>query len=108
MKYAGIEAIRACPGCGAWGRQAQRPCRRPAMRGRSRCNLHGKNVSGAGFGNSSALIHGRYSAETIAAKREAAAAARAVKAQVDEVIAQSDAALAVGKRQRGRKSKSAK
>jgi len=49
--------------CGAKNR-AGHPCRRAPMRN-GRCNLHGGKSPGAKPGNTNALKHGGYSAETI-------------------------------------------
>jgi hypothetical protein len=46
-----MEALKHVPRCGAWSRHAQRPCRKPAMRGRTRCRLHGGRNPGAPRGN---------------------------------------------------------
>jgi hypothetical protein len=105
-----LAAQEHVPRCGAWSRRRQAPCRHFAMRGRNRCFLHGgRNIHGAGFGNSSALKHGRTTAAAIAAKRKAAAAGKAARAQVRQEIEASEAALraaavlaaaAAGKRKR--------
>jgi hypothetical protein len=79
--------------CGAWGRQAQRPCRRPVSPGRNRCRLHGGANPGPPLGSKNGLITGRYTREAEAAKRKAAAAGKAVRAQVAEAIEASEAAL---------------
>ena len=64
------------------------------MRGRKRCFLHGgRNIHGAGFGNSSALKHGRTTAVALAAKREAAAKGKAVKQVVQEAVEAANAAV---------------
>jgi hypothetical protein len=65
----GTLAMHLSPRCGAWGRQAQRPCRNAAM-ANGRCRLHGGKNPGAPIGNKRALVHGRYSAEGIANRRE--------------------------------------
>jgi hypothetical protein len=77
--------LAAVPRCGAWGR-AQRPCRLPAMRGKKRCFLHGGRNPAPPRGRSYSLVHGRYSAATIEAKRQARAATRAAKARVEQAI----------------------
>jgi hypothetical protein len=93
----------ANPICGAWGRQAQRPCRRAPMRGRRRCRLHGGANPGGIPGNQNAVTHGRRTKAATIAKRERAAAAKAAVAKVEQVVAEVDAAIAdaaAGKRKR--------
>jgi len=54
--------------CGAWSRQAQRPCRQHVVPGRNRCHWHGGRNPGGRPGNRNALLHGRYTAAALAAK----------------------------------------
>jgi glucans biosynthesis protein len=56
------------PRCGARTRSG-RPCRSPAVRGRTRCRMHGGRA-GAPRGNRNAFRHGHYTAEAIAERRE--------------------------------------
>ncbi len=71
--------------CGARTRQA-RPCRRPALRGRRRCRLHGglstgpRTAEGLERCRRARWIHGRYSREA----QEARAAARMVPSTLEE------------------------
>jgi hypothetical protein len=58
-----------------------------------RCFMHGGRNPGAPVGNTYTLVHGRYSAAAQAAKHEATAAARAARASVAEVVAQTEKAL---------------
>jgi hypothetical protein len=100
----GREAIGGVRLCGAWGRQAQRPCRRPVTPGRNRCRLHGGRNPGPPLGSKNGLIHGGYTREAEAAKRGRAAAARQARSKVSEAIDAADAALAAaaGPRKRRR------
>ncbi len=65
------------PRCGARTRAGSR-CRSPAMPN-GRCRLHGGLSPGAPKGNKNAFKHGRYSAETLARRREVAALIRAMR-----------------------------
>jgi len=59
------------------------PCQQPAVGGRKRCRMHGgAEGSGSPPGNRKAFKHGRYSAETIAQRREVAALIRACRDQL--------------------------
>ncbi len=98
----GIAAMQAAPRCGAWGRQKQRPCRRPAERGRTRCYLHGGRNPGAPPGNKHSLKHGAYAADTIETRRTLKTALTAVSRQADELAAEANP-----KRPRGRPRKAA-
>jgi glucans biosynthesis protein len=52
--------MRESPRCGAKTR-AGTPCRSPAVRGKTRCRMHGgAKGSGAPRGNNNALKHGTY------------------------------------------------
>jgi hypothetical protein len=80
---AGLRAMWVAPPCGAWARQAGRPCRNRAMPN-GRCRLHGGKNPGAPHGNTNALIHGKYSARTTALRKKAnALMAQAIHAQFD-------------------------
>jgi hypothetical protein len=81
------------PRCGAWGRQAQRPCRLPAMRGRARCHLHGGLSFGPPPGSQNGLVHGRRSRAVMQERKERTAAAKLVRAKVAEAIDDDAAAL---------------
>jgi hypothetical protein len=78
----GLAAAHAAPRCGAWGRQAQRPCRMAAMRGRTRCWAHGGHSTGPKPGSANALKDGRYSAAALAAKAQHVADERHARALV--------------------------
>ena len=57
------------PRCGARTRSG-RPCRSPAVNGRTKCRMHGGATgSGAQAGNRNALRHGRYTRELLEFKR---------------------------------------
>ena len=57
------------PRCGARTRSG-RPCRSPAVNGRTKCRMHGgASGSGAQAGNRNALKHGRYTRELLEFKR---------------------------------------
>ena len=57
------------PRCGAKTRTGK-PCQAPVVNGKSRCRMHGGTSPGAPKGNSNALVHGLYSAATIAERRK--------------------------------------
>ena len=81
-----LQAAWQAPRCGAKTRQ-RTPCRQPALRGKRRCRKHGGRSSGAPRGNQYALKHGRYTAQAIAARREARQTLRALRALIDELKA---------------------
>jgi hypothetical protein len=66
--------------CKARTRQGSR-CQSPAMPN-GRCRLHGGKSPGAPEGNTNAFKHGRYSAETIEARRKIAALLRTMRTVV--------------------------
>jgi uncharacterized protein YjcR len=51
----------------ATSKRSGKPCRSPAVRGRSVCRMHG--AGGAPKGNKNALKHGLYTAEAIETRR---------------------------------------
>jgi len=55
-----MHAFNKAPRCGARAKVSNgKPCRCPAMKGKSRCRLHGgAKGSGAPQGNTNALTHG--------------------------------------------------
>jgi hypothetical protein len=58
------------PRCGALTRSGT-PCRSPAVHGKRRCRMHGGSAgSGAPLGNQNAIKSGRYTAQTIARRKE--------------------------------------
>jgi hypothetical protein len=67
------------------------------MKGRSRCRLHGGANPGAPKGNRNAVTTGRYSADALAARREATAAGKLARQAVSAAVAQAEALLAAGK-----------
>lgn len=57
--------MRTSPRCGAQTRSGG-TCRAPALRGKSRCRMHGGVAgSGAPFGNGNAVKHGFFTKEAI-------------------------------------------
>ena len=72
------------PRCGAKTRRGT-PCKAPAMRGRTRCRMHGGPSPGAPLGNRHAWKHGRYSREAIERRREVAALVREMRALMSEL-----------------------
>jgi glucans biosynthesis protein len=57
--------MRSSPRCGARSRRGE-ACRAPALRGKTRCRMHGGAWgSGAPFGNSNAVKHGYFTSEAI-------------------------------------------
>ncbi len=78
-------AMHRSPRCGARSRSG-RPCRSPAVRGKSRCRMHGgARGSGAQPGNRNALEHGHYSAEAIAERRQLRELLRQARELMDSV-----------------------
>jgi hypothetical protein len=67
------------------------------VRGRHRCHWHGGRNPGPALGSQHALVHGRYSAAAIEAKREASAAGRAARAAVADAVSAAEAMLVAGK-----------
>ena len=62
--------MRASPRCGARTRSGG-ACRAPALRGKTRCRMHGGAPgSGPPRGNSNARKHGMFSREAIAERQE--------------------------------------
>lgn len=57
--------MQASQRCGAQTRNGE-PCRAPALRGKTRCRMHGGAAgSGAPFGNGNAVKHGFFSRDAI-------------------------------------------
>jgi hypothetical protein len=79
-----LELARAAPRCGAKGKRRGEPCRAPAMPN-GRCRMHGgastgpRTPEGLARSRKANWKHGRYSAEVIATRREAAAASRLLR-----------------------------
>ena len=69
------------------------PCKSPAIKGRSRCRMHGGHGSGAPKGNRNAWKHGGHSAEVLALARDAMEFLRVATSGLD-LIADYDAMLA--------------
>jgi glucans biosynthesis protein len=62
-------SMQASPRCGAQTRNGE-ACRAPALRGRTRCRMHGgARGSGAPFGNGNAVKHGFFTGEAIDERR---------------------------------------
>lgn len=76
-------AMHLSPRCGARTRSGT-SCRAPAMQN-GRCRMHGGTSTGAPQGNRNAWKHGRYTAESIAARREVTALIRAMVESVKQV-----------------------
>ncbi len=66
---AALEEARRAPRCWARRKRAGEPCHGPAM-ANGRCRLHGGKSPGAPRGNRNAWVHGHFSAEAIAGRRE--------------------------------------
>jgi glucans biosynthesis protein len=64
-----LSNLRAAPRCGARNRAGE-PCRCPAIRGRSRCRLHGGLSPGAPEGNANGNFKtGYWTAEAVEERR---------------------------------------
>jgi uncharacterized protein YjcR len=65
-------AFNSAPRCGARAKSNNgKPCRCPAVKGKTRCRVHGgAKGSGAKHGNMNALKHGEYTAEAKAFRLE--------------------------------------
>lgn len=87
-KLQDVTSMHQSPRCGAKTRQGT-PCRSPAVKGKSRCRMHGGALgSGAPRGNSNALKHGLYTADAIAERAphvEAIKEAKALLAALREI-----------------------
>jgi hypothetical protein len=69
--------------CGARRRGTDQTCRAPAMKGKSRCRIHGgAGGSGGQPGNRSAFRHGRRSQEAVAARKAVTATLRLARAAI--------------------------
>jgi hypothetical protein len=79
-----LEQARAAPRCGAKGKRRGEPCKAPAMPN-GRCRFHGgkstgpRTPEGLARSRKANWKHGRYSAEAIQNRREAAAAMRLLR-----------------------------
>ena len=63
--------LNLAPRCGAHSRRSGQPCRAPAVKGRARCRMHGGASPGAPKGETNGRYrNGRYTAESIALRRE--------------------------------------
>jgi hypothetical protein len=85
--------LAALPRCGAWGRQKQRPCGRIALRGRTRCQLHGGLSFGPPPGSQNGLIHGRRTRAAELERKERVAAARSAREAVKDAVRAADEAV---------------
>jgi len=79
-----IQATWAAPRCGAKTRQGT-ACQSPVVHGKQRCRMHGGTSPGAPRGNQHALKHGRYTAQAIAARREARELWRVLRALIGQL-----------------------
>jgi hypothetical protein len=79
-----LELARAAPRCGAKAKRRGEPCEAPAMPN-GRCRMHGgastgpRTPDGLARSRKANWKHGRYSAEAIATRREAATASRLLR-----------------------------
>nr|WP_276578464.1 MULTISPECIES: HGGxSTG domain-containing protein [unclassified Bradyrhizobium] len=72
--------MQNAPRCGAKTKsRSGKPCQSPGMLN-GRCRMHGGLSPGAPKGNQHAFKHGRYSARSIAERRQSAALIRAIRA----------------------------
>ncbi|MGS7332898.1 HGGxSTG domain-containing protein, partial [Enterobacter kobei] len=75
----------ASPRCGASTRSSS-ACRAPAVRGRTRCRMHGGAAgSGAPRANQNARKHGQFTAEAIAERRAVRALLGEARKLLDEM-----------------------
>ena len=65
----GLAAAELAPRCGATNRRGE-PCQSPAIRGKTRCRLHGGRSTGPPAGNQNAWKHGLYTKKAIAWRRQ--------------------------------------
>ncbi len=64
-----LSNLRAAPRCGARTR-AGKPCQCPAIRGRSRCRIHGGRSTGAPLGSMNGnYVDGYYTAQAVEERR---------------------------------------
>lgn len=75
------DSLRRAPRCQAHARTMGQPCRAPAVKGKRVCRMHGgSRGSGAPSGKANGSFkHGGWTAEAVAARREAAAILKAVR-----------------------------
>jgi hypothetical protein len=80
-------AFDNAPRCGARAKVSNgKPCCCPAMRGKSRCRLHGgAKGSGAPIGNTNALVHGDNTGAVKAFKQTVKQTIRSTKALLKEM-----------------------
>ncbi len=80
-------AFERAPRCGAKAKVNNgEPCRCPAMKGKSRCRLHGGSYgSGAPKGNANALTHGGSTAAVRVFKQEIKQAIQSSKSLLNEL-----------------------
>jgi hypothetical protein len=81
-------AFNLAPRCGAFARKTGEPCKSPAARGRKRCRMHGGTNPGVPIGNNNALIHGDYTCEAIAIRREMVQRCRELRVKEQEMAQQ--------------------
>jgi hypothetical protein len=80
--------MHRAPRCGARNRTGQ-PCRAPAIRDKKRCQMHGgkstgpRTAEGLARSKRSKWVHGYYSAEAIAERKEARRVVAAIEKLTD-------------------------
>jgi hypothetical protein len=75
------------------------------VRGKTRCHWHGGRNPGPPPGSKNGLIHGRWTREAIAAKREAAAKAKLARHEVAQAKEAVDVAIAAAAGPRKRRAR---
>lgn len=79
------QAMTESPRCGAKTRSGK-PCRAPAVKGRTRCRMHGgAKGSGAPEGNQNALKHGHFTREALAERKAITELMRAMRETLNEI-----------------------
>jgi len=80
-------AFNQAPRCGAKAKVNNgKPCRCPAIKGKSRCRLHGgAKGSGAPLGNTNAFVHGGNTTEAMAFKQKVRQTIQLSKALLNEI-----------------------
>ena len=75
----GLRSANAAPRCKARCRRSKRPCKGPAMRGKTVCRMHG-GKGGAPRGNrNGSYRHGRHTIKAMEVRREARLAAGQIR-----------------------------
>ena len=73
-----LDKAHAAPRCTAKSKRTGLPCRQAAVNGWRVCRMHGAG-GGAPKGNKNRLVHGYYSAEAVAERRETRELIRSVR-----------------------------